>query len=191
VVIHIQPFSSVDPTSHINFIRAKNIDHYAFITANYGSSTKRVNYHGFIEYMDWGGNRNYLQIFRTGKLEAVSGDLIGESLIRQPKFEERIIAATDSYLKLLKALGVTAPLMLHLSLLGVKGYTVGEGTIIAGARPEWNNIEEDDLLLPGELIEGYEDSPTRMLRSSFDAVWNAAGAEGSPYYDEGDNWRAS
>jgi hypothetical protein len=191
VALHIQPFSSVDPTAHVDFIRTKSIGHYPFITANYGSYTSRVNYHGFFEYMDWSEKRNYLQIFRTGKLEAVSGDLVGEGRVRQPFFEERILAATHSYLKLLRSLGVTAPLLLHLSLLGVKGYTVGEGTVVAGATPEWKNIEENDLLLPGELIESYEDSPPRILKSSFDAVWNAAGSEGSPYYEGDDNWQAN
>lgn len=191
VALHIQPFSSVDPTAHVDFIRTKGIDHYPFITANFGSYTSRVNYHGFFEYMDWSGTRNYLQIFRTGKLEAVSGDLVGEGRVRQPFFEERILEATYSYLKLLKGLGVTPPLLLHLSLLGVKGYTVGEGSVVAGATPEWKNIEEDDLLLLGELIESYEDSPPRILKSSFDAVWNAAGSAGSPYYEGNNNWRAS
>ena len=190
VVLHIQPFSSVDPTAHVDFLRAKSIDHHAFLHGNGGAFTRRPNYHGFFEYVDRGGRRNYLQIFRTGKLEAVSGDLISTGDIRQPGFEENLLSSTYSYLRLMKELGVAAPLLLHLSLLGVKGYTVGSGSFIAGARPEWTKIDEDDLLLPGELIESYNEAPPRILKNSFDAVWNAAGSERSPYYDKDNNWRA-
>lgn len=190
VVLHIQPFSSVSPTARIDFIQAKRIDHYPFISENYGGFNRRINYLGFFEYMDWSGQRNYLQLFRTGKLEAVSGDLFNDGFIPEPSFEARLLEATYNYLALLKKLDVNAPLMLHLSLLRVKGYKIKSNSILAGATPDRTPIDEDDLLLPGEIIENFGEQPAQILRNSFDAIWNAAGMNRSPNYDENGNWSA-
>ncbi|MDT4896407.1 MAG: hypothetical protein QOH25_1484 [Acidobacteriota bacterium] len=188
VVLHIQPLSSVDPAAAINVELAGLAGRYAFIPEYIGTSNRRINYDGFLEYAEWGGLRNYLQIFRTGKVEAVSPDLISDSYILIKWFEERLIKATDTYLTLLKDLRVAAPLLLHLSLLGVKGCKLKTEAFEIRAKAEKSPIDRDDLLLPGQLIQSFEEQPEKILHSSFNAVWNAAGFGGSLNYDENENW---
>jgi len=88
----------------------------------------------------------------------------------------------------LKELGVTAPLMLHITLLGVRGVTLKTDVHAADARAEISPIEVDDLLLPGLLIQGFDEQPEEILHSSFDIVWNAGGFERSLNYDEEGNY---
>jgi hypothetical protein len=188
VVLHIQPISSVDPAATINVELAGIAGRYAFIPEYIGTSNKRINYDGLLEYAEWGGLRNYLQIFRTGKVEAVSPDLIKDGYILIKWFEKRLIKATETYLSLLKDLRVAGPLLLNLSLLGVKGCKLKSEVFEVNARAEKSPIDRDDLLLPGQLIQSFEEQPEKILHSSFNAVWNAAGFGGSLNYGENEKW---
>jgi hypothetical protein len=188
VVLHIQPFSSVDPAATVDFVRARSLQRYLFIPEYYGSINQRVNFDGYLEYAEWGGQRNYVQIFRSGKIEAVTPDLVKDGVIRIKWFEERLIKTTQTYLTLLKDLDVTAPLMLNLTLLGVKGHKLKSSEHVVDVRAERSAIDRDDLLIPGQLIQSFEEKPERVLHSSFDAVWNAAGFDKSLNYDENENW---
>jgi len=130
----------------------------------------------------------YVQIFRTGKIEAVTSRLVRDNVIIIRRFEERLMKATQNYLTLLKELGVTAPLMLHITLLGVRGVTLKTDVHAADAKAEISPIEGDDLLLPGLLIQSFDERPEEILHSSFDIVWNAGGFERSLNYDEDGNY---
>lgn len=188
VVLHIQPFSSVDPAATIDFARTRSFGRYLFIPEYYSSINQRVNFDGHLEYVEWGGRHNYVQIFRTGKIEAVTPDLVKDGVILIKWFEERLIKTTQTYLTLLKDLGVAAPLMLNLTLLGVNGHKLKSSEYVVSVRAERAAIDRDDLLIPGQLIQSLEEKPERILHTSFNAVWNAAGFDESLNYDENENW---
>jgi hypothetical protein len=188
VVLHIQPLSSVNPATTVNVAMARMAGRYAFIPEYFGSSNRRINYDGFLEYTEWEGEINYLQIFRTGKVEAVSPDLVKDGYILITWFEERLIKATQTYLTLLKDLGVAAPLMLNLSLLGVKDYKLRSANHIATIKADKSPIDRNDLLLPGQLIQSFDEQPEKILHPSFNAVWNATGFDESRNYDKNENW---
>jgi hypothetical protein len=74
-----------------------------------------------------------------------------------------------------------------LSLLGVKGYTMAVDPIrFFGLEP--HAIERDALLVPEVMIERFEVNPAEVMRSIFDAVWNATGYPRSMNYDDGGKW---
>ena len=118
----------------------------------------------------------------------MSSRLVRDNVIIIRRFEERLIKATQNYLTLLKNLGVTAPLMLHITLLGVRGVTLKTDVHAADAKAEISPIEGDDLLLPGLLIQSFDERPEEILHSSFDIVWNAGGFERSLNYAEDGNY---
>jgi hypothetical protein len=80
VVLHIQPFSSTDPGVKIPFARSRTLP-LDFISEEYGAVSQRINYEGLLRSVPEDKSGTYVQIFRTGKIEAVSSRLIGDNVI--------------------------------------------------------------------------------------------------------------
>ena len=91
--------------------------------------------------------------------------------------------ALENYLKALKNLGVTPPIFIMLSLLGVKGYTM-RGYYSYHSNP----IQHENLLLPEILVENIEKPAYKILRPAFDIIWQSAGIKSCPYYDDEGNY---
>ena len=88
---------------------------------------------------------------------------------------------------MLRDLDVTVPIFCYLTLTGVKGYVLAlpqDYYVI-----DIHNIEKDNLILPEEVIENYDLCIEKILKPSFDLIWNACGLKGSFNYDEYGNWR--
>ena len=49
-------------------------------------------------------------------------------------------------------------------------------------------FDRDPLIIPEVLIESVDGPSVLEMRSTIDAIWNAAGWPGSPHYDEFGNW---
>lgn len=101
-----------------------------------------------------------------------------------------MLRALLGHLALQENLGVDPPVLVMLSLLGVRGYRM------TASAPDFDAdaaIHRDDLMVPEILFEEYEGDPLQVanrMRPAFDAVWNACGYPRSPNYDENGQWRA-
>jgi hypothetical protein len=49
-------------------------------------------------------------------------------------------------------------------------------------------IDRDNLYLPEVIVDSFEDTAEKILRTPFDAVWQATGWPRSVNYDEEGNW---
>jgi len=104
-------------------------------------------------------------------------------------FERYVFRALAGHLALQERLGVDPPVLVMLTLLGVRGYrmTVSPPDFDAGTP-----IDRDDLVVPEILFEDYETDPQAVagrMRPAFDAVWNACGFARSPNYGLDGLWR--
>jgi hypothetical protein len=203
IVLHLQPFSSVLLDSQVDFrIARRNIEGIKLIAPD-SFSTTRPNFDGMLGYLQGKEKMGWLQIFRNGVVEAVDTDIL--ELVDPDKphipikyFEGQLLGATTRYLTLLKALGVVPPVLLSLSLLGVKRYTIGisredYGSEFLGlaqlqSRAEQYPIDHDDLLMPGRLIEDFGANIEELLQPLFDMIWNAGGLPGSLFYNAEGRW---
>jgi hypothetical protein len=92
----------------------------------------------------------------------------------------------EKYLTTLKNLEFAPPLFILISFLNVKGYSMSVGM------NHWSRtaapIDRDTLLLPEIVLDSYETNIPGLLRSAFDAVWQACGWERSIHFDTGGNW---
>jgi hypothetical protein len=109
----------------------------------------------------------------------------GKKFIRSLSFEEDIITASGRFLKFQDSFGITPPVFLTISLLGVGGH-------VMATKNDYRNVRElpidrRDLLLPEIVIEQFDQDLSLLLRHAFDSVWQAAGFLRSPYYDEAGN----
>lgn len=134
---------------------------------------------------------SYCQLFRGGQIEAVHTWFTGRegenTWIASTAYEEDTIRAATSYLSALQTLGVPLPLVLLMTMCGVKGcrMSVDRRHIFREETP----IDRDRLLLPEVICEDYGADVPRLLQPIFDAVWNACGYERSFNYDKDGNWR--
>ena len=89
----------------------------------------------------------------------------------------------DQAHRVLRDLGIEPPIFVMLSLLGVKGFTMG----VSDVRFKPGTIDRDSLLLSEVMFDSYDSDVGKVMKPAFDMVWNAAGWSGSRNY-EGDKW---
>jgi hypothetical protein len=93
------------------------------------------------------------------------------------------------YLEALDNLGVAFPMWVCLSLLGVKGYCITRSHVSASLSSY--SIDRDDLIIPEIEVPDANKPAAEILRSAFDAVWNACGQPYCKNYDTNGTWLLS
>lgn len=186
VITHIIPFSSFSTRQTINLVDiAQNFFKYFKDT-----SSRKYNIDGFIAFSERQSSvaRSYYQVFRTGQVEFVSGDLAGQkhedsSVIASLNAEEEIIEACMNSLDMLKTCGMEPPFFVFVSLTGVKNI------ILAAARNSFDfsqhRFDRDVIQTSEVFLDDYpadKDQIYQFLKPALDEVWNAAGFSGSPFY---------
>jgi len=154
----------------------------------------RVNIDGLITFSGPGQeskrNRAYCQVFRSGRVEAVSTDIVrmrdNVRTVASVWYERMMMESMNSYLKGLKGLGVPLPIVGLVAISGANGASFVVSQRIMGMVD--STIDRDMLILPDVLIETYAPEMPTLLRPVFDAAWNAAGWETSLNYDETGKW---
>jgi hypothetical protein len=186
-VLHLLPFSAFEPTAAVDISRLEGREWGPSPAFPYSRSRyPRFNFEGHI-VQDFPDNRGemfgYVQIFRSGAIEAVKALVNGEYI--ENTFELIIIKRAEEYLKIQQELDVQAPVLAMLTLWGVKDKPL----IAPPNKPSPpSRFDRDVLPLPECLIDDYETSVTRALRPAFDALYQAAGAPRSQSYDENGDW---
>ena len=95
------------------------------------------------------------------------------------------MAKSKSFFYRFKDREVEMPILLFLTIVGVKGYSMATGgPFYRGSA----TIDRDVVSLPEVIIEKYDEKAEKVLRPSFDAIWNACGFAESQNYDQKGNW---
>jgi len=201
MVLHIVPLSSFTSSININLslieskkVKLQNID-------SSDRSDQRYNFDGFVTYgfSQKSIYQAYTQIFRNGLIEAVQSfkfkDVmpfcdLNNKLIYSLDYEDILIKALEGYLNLQKMLDLNPPILVMLSLLGVKGYKMfiqgRDNDIDPGKK-----IDRDNLVVPEIVVDDFDSQSSDILRPVFDTIWQACGWNGSQNYYENGIWRRS
>lgn len=163
-----------------------------FISDAFGYS-RFHNFDGYIQYARDSNHSDaytYTQLFRNGIIEAVDASLIlkpskgyGGSPYIPATYESHLIKVLTTYLATQQKLGVKPPILIMLSILGVKGHFVLFDQL-QRSFVEGHLISKKDLLLPEIQVDTFDSNPAEILKPIFDMVANAGGWEKSPNYDE-------
>ena len=194
IVLHLVPLSILNPSNQIGFALLENDPNLGAPIQN-SSYNNRHNLDGFLSFNLNGkaGGVGYCQVFRSGAVEAVDAELLnnqdGSKLIASTYVEQKILQTTARYFKTAKQLSVPLPLIVTLTLFGVKDYGIATGSAWGNFRPS-HTIDRDALLLPDVLIEDYNTPADVALKPIFDALWQAGGFNGCQHYDETGRWNA-
>ncbi len=153
----------------------------------------RINFDGVLFHSQREKSDSYTQLFRNGCLESVLDGIIKHRencrLIPALKFEKDLIDDISGYINGLKTLNVPAPLVVMVTIDGIKKCWLAVSDDYGAFRG--SPIMETTLDLPEVLIENYgsEIDFQRALCPAFNSLWNAAGHPKSEYFTETGEWR--
>lgn len=155
-----------------------------------GGYNGRYNVEGYISYLQLDHKQktyaSYTQLFRSGVVEAVDCYLLGggDAAKRLSSgYEQMVVEHVGRCLQALQALGVAPKIYILLSIVGAEGHTFD--AFRSAITP---SIDRDEALLPEVVIEDFTANLYQVLRPAFDTVWQAAGRERSPNYDQAGIW---
>lgn len=177
LILHLIPLAGVAGSLQIDVGDAsRNQDRFRPI-GSLGFSP-RYNIDGFIN--EWAGEANYgyTQIFRNGSLEATKASIVkmpqGLRTIAASPFQRDLLSALPELITGLRDIGVPMPIMVFVTLHGVKGVIY---KIRANPDEPEPQIDSDLIRLPDCIIHGYgtADDYKAAVKPAFDALWNAAG----------------
>jgi hypothetical protein len=191
VVLHLIPFSILDPTIGYDLDLLSGLD--APHPMGCDSFTHQYNFDGkvFFRPLDQGMTNTYVQFFRNGIVEACADNMldVSKKMLNSYGLEKYLIVALNNYLSRLKMLNVSGPFALGLTVIGAKGWKLHIYTPRYGG-PDPVPFEDQKLAVQEIRIDSYGEAPHTVLRPAFDRIWNAAGRDCSAHYAENGEWIA-
>lgn len=178
LILHIVPLAAVTSSWQVDLAKVFE-SHQAFRPIGNAGMSPRFNLDGFVNERGGEHNFGYTQIFRSGTIEATKASIVsayeGKKYISSGSFEKQIFELLPRYINGLRDIGVPPPLIVLITLEGVKNaaYKVGNN-IFDDPEPV---IERDVVFLPECVINEYGDNAEyqRAVKPAFDALWNTAG----------------
>lgn len=205
-VLHLIPFNSfVSPKNYdLSKFYGKYLELKPLRDSEYSQT---YDFDGLIHFNKKIENESfgYVQLFTNGIIEAVSIRLFKSLEITNTinkitymslpiiVLEKQIVAKLKEYLLFLKEkLKVDLPIIFYLSLLEV------EKCIILRPDPTFNfedfeieelhNFDIKILNFPKIIIDRFDIVPEKILKATFDRLWNAAGYPRSFHYNDAGEW---
>lgn len=199
-VLHILPVSSFAAGQKLEVDKMIALPSRPQPMRHYGCNW-RYTLEGHLTYSSGGyedeGERerkshSYVHLYRNGIMEFVEMSMLrwqAKFGLKIPSvlFEKEVIEAVTTASVTLKSMEVPTPIIVFLTLVKAKGYSMGVGNIYnfdGGGHP----IDRDVLVLPELVIENYDDDAGKVLKPVFDALWNACGHQGSRNYNTKGEW---
>lgn len=193
--LHLIPLESFNTSYNFDLSSAQTLqDHLRPVNSRgWGPG---INFDGFymVSHTSHDNERvatSYVQLFRNGTLEAVESLMFqvsenNQKIIPKIAYERELISALDRFLTFYRQYDMPTPIVVTLSFLNVKGFTmyVDPGNWNHSARA----IDREHLILPEQFIDSYEVSAANILKRLFDQVLNACGWARDLNYDVDGNW---
>jgi hypothetical protein len=208
------------PSRRIDIVEALHRESENLRLSGDVEGTARINFDGVLVT----NREDFFQLYRSGStLEVDSGELTTDfegsrntnESIGATELDRAIFKGVGRRLALLKSLGVTSPVLVSISLLGVKGCNLSVRALFyVGDSPggyrhslSRHRIDRPNLFLSGLVIENLQELPLEgfrgpvhdnvprywevvqsLLRPYCDSIWNAFGYPRSTYFDPEGKW---
>jgi hypothetical protein len=182
VVLHVVPLAALSSLAQIDVqsVGVVSIDLQLIPLGRAVGTDGRFNLEGYVRYTRSPDDRcasAYLQIFRNGALESVCTSLASHSgadgHVQGGNLEKDVVEKLGYYFSSLRRLGVDLPLVVMMSLLEVKGFSIGpqETARMYGI----GRFDRDVILIPEVVFESFDTDIPQLMKQPFDTLWNAAG----------------
>lgn len=151
---------------------------------------RRLNLEGVISYGTHQPCHTYTQLYRTGVIEAVQGNILahdyeGQLVIPSIAFERYLFDYLPFCFRTLQKIGSSTPVVVALTLLKTRGLTMG---VDAHGFELRYPSDRDTIVLPESVVEDLAMPVSKILKPLFDLVWNACGYPTSENFDSDGNW---
>jgi hypothetical protein len=153
-------------------------DHSSLVGVLRGGGSPLFNVDGLVLASANRPASRYAQVFRDGCIEVVadwSAEANTSARLPCPAFEIAITEHVYRGKQLLQHIGVTPPLVIMITMIGMKGWRIAT---------QWDNsaaaFDRDPLFIPELVLEAFDGLAQNDSRPLIDAIWNAAGSPGSP-----------
>lgn len=136
-----------------------------------------------------GRSHSYTQFFRDGSVEVVTFAAAATQPERffPSRYEKLTVDVVRTYLPALERVGVLGPMVLMLSIAGLKGLRPVDPDRFAP--PNGRRAADRDLYtLPDVLITDASTALNEQFRPLFDNLWQCFGFERSPNFDPQGRW---
>jgi len=196
LVLHVVPFSAFDLRPLFSLQTAIGL-HYQFCPMGVSTAQDwRINFDGFLTLPISGSNatkqRAYLQVFRTGAIEAVASPIVhGQDRINSQTLDGMLVKHTRIYAALLHDCGAEPPLAVMVSLIGVKNRELVAGFGNWAIREPETVIDRDQLHCAEVILEDVPSGDpdcAKKLHQTLDQLANAAGRSSSASFDRSGNF---
>lgn len=181
VVLHVLPVASFDRKTVIDITFFSDQTISLPTIGTYGGYN-RFNFDGYLSHgaiVEKHSCWAYTQLFRNGVFEAVTAHMIqkqgNENLIWIKSLEGQLISVLQECIELEKRLGLEPPIIVTLSLLGVKGCKIYLKNSFFYDLEDYHPIDKNNLILPELIINDHDPDLAKILRPAFDTIWQAAG----------------
>ena len=189
VVLHCLPLSAFGATAAYDVLQYSNQPHLLRPFRSGRGWSTRITLEGILSYS---GNPadSFTHLFRDGIIESVDGTLLnyehdGVRSLPSIRYEQAILQYLPVCFSFLRALGVTPPIAVALTLTNVRGVEMSHEPLDYS---DYYPIAVDTLSLPETVVERLDEDPARILKPVFDFIWNACGQSGSRNFDAEGRW---
>lgn len=132
----------------------------------------------------------YIVLYTSGKIEEVDTYLTGreyhENMINVYMLEKCMLESVSRHLAIYQKLGIESPIVVMLSLLGVRGIELS-----ASGSPPFSTkpIDRDNLIIPEVVLPNNQADVVAYLRPIFDAIWRSGGWRKSETFSDDGKFR--
>lgn len=199
LAIHLIPYSFTDPNTRLDLTKIESNKKH-FIPQNdriidkdlthYYCDQSFYNFDGYLFYTNHKGKnkmqRAYTQIFRSGAIESVSSiskeiphqtdSTKLESVISTDLIQNFITHCSHDYATGLSKLGITAPVVMSISLLAIKNCVIRKNyscNSTSALIPQEENLIFTEIILPHPHIDKIEH--TKLLKPLLEHLANTIG----------------
>lgn len=195
LVLHLVPTQAmlgqvqIDPIQYTNLTNGHRYLPLIGATGN----PARINLDGALALRNMGADdatHGYSLLFRSGFFEAtyaLTGRNDGAAVLPSVTYEQNLTQLLGRFRTELAHLGINGECAVMLSLLRAHEVVLGVRDRWGYNEPHQGRFDREVVALP-DSIAAVDDSPERALRPVFDALWQAAGFEGSRNYNEAGEW---
>ncbi len=186
IVLHIVPFRAFELFTKPRLGLLTQVDNVRLLEplrlSSGGFPAPHYNFDGLLVSVQ----DSYTQIFRNGSIESVDTSILSASRERRftsgSIYETRLLQAMKRYLNAQQRLDVELPLLVMVSLLGVKGYAIRFD--INDFFLDDHQIDRSNLIASEILIDSYDCDLAGIMKPIFDTIANAAKWSRSMNYSE-------
>ncbi len=190
IVLHLLPLISFEKRYRIDL----NIDISQNLRPLFDSTSyQRYNLDGLMTYSTIGDFKTadaYLLLYYNGIIETFNSRVLNVSSRDQKAFtveaiERGLIDELTRLLGELNSLNVNCPIIIMITLLGVKGYLMDSSIAFIHAN---DSIDRDTVFLPEVMLNDYSEKIELVIKPIFDSLWQAFGFSKCRHYNDKGEW---